>query len=243
MSLTPSFSFTWLWALESSWSQCLWGLGGGHHFVCLEILVLQQGWSSKGQLSFVLTYVITDRCIWLPTFFSYFSASLLLTLLHSGAIPPLVAKTRGLNEDFSMLITFWLEYEVEQLQTMLIHYRSFGKRLFILFLLKLWIYFQGQLFNIRHICYFGILWRSTSTVWNFWCVLYCHTSIFLALFFILYIVVRPITSLGHQERRRVFWKGPKVFEVCPIFSKYIQHIFPGEKKIFSGGHLWLQTWL
>jgi len=112
MSLTPSFSFTWLWALESSWSQCLWGLGGGHHFVCLEILVLQHGWSSKGQLSFVLTYVITDRCIWLPTFFSYFSASLLLTLLHSGAIPPLFAKTRGLNEDFSMLITFWLEYEV-----------------------------------------------------------------------------------------------------------------------------------
>jgi len=47
MSLTPSFSFIWLWAWELGWSQCPWGLGGGHHFVCLEILVLQQGCSSK----------------------------------------------------------------------------------------------------------------------------------------------------------------------------------------------------
>ena len=37
-----------------------------------------------------------------------FSASLLLTLVDSGAIPPLVVKTRGLNEDFSMSITLWL---------------------------------------------------------------------------------------------------------------------------------------
>ena len=38
-------------------------------------------------------------------FSAIFSASLLFTLLHSGAIPPVVVKTRGLNEDFSMSIT------------------------------------------------------------------------------------------------------------------------------------------
>jgi len=42
-------------------------------------------------------------------FFSFFSAGLLLTLLYSGAIPPLVVKTKGLNDkDFSMSITLWL---------------------------------------------------------------------------------------------------------------------------------------
>jgi len=35
MSLTPSFSFLWQWVWELSWSQCPWGLGGGHHLVCL----------------------------------------------------------------------------------------------------------------------------------------------------------------------------------------------------------------
>jgi len=39
----------------------------------------------------------------------HFSASLVLTLVHCGAVPPLVVKTRGLNEDFSMsIITLWL---------------------------------------------------------------------------------------------------------------------------------------
>jgi len=37
----------------------------------------------------------------------FFQLVFLLTLAHSGAIPPLV-KTKGLNEDISMLITFWL---------------------------------------------------------------------------------------------------------------------------------------
>jgi len=41
-------------------------------------------------------------------FLAMFSASLLLTLIHSSAIPPLVVKTRGLNEEFSVSITFWL---------------------------------------------------------------------------------------------------------------------------------------
>ena len=42
-------------------------------------------------------YVCHDRYIWLTAFFGYFFASLLLTLLHSGAIPPLVVKTRVLD--------------------------------------------------------------------------------------------------------------------------------------------------
>jgi len=45
-----------------------------------------------------------DRCIWLPAFFSQF----LLTLVHSGAIPPHAVNTRGLNKDFSMSVTLWL---------------------------------------------------------------------------------------------------------------------------------------
>jgi len=45
---------------------------------------------------------------------------------------------------------------------------------------------------------------------------------------------RPVTSLGHQEGRRVFREGPKFFEPCPIFLNYVQHIFPGWAKIFLG---------
>jgi len=37
----------------------------------------------------------------------HFSTSL-LTLVHSGAIPLLVVKTIGLNEEFSMFIILWL---------------------------------------------------------------------------------------------------------------------------------------
>jgi len=36
---------------------------------------------------------------------------------------------------------------------------------------------------------------------------------------------RPVTSLGHQVGRRVFWKGPKFFKLCPILLNYVQHIF------------------
>jgi len=46
---------------------------------------------------------------------------------------------------------------------------------------------------------------------------------------------RPVTSLGHQEGRRVFREGPTFFELCPIFLNYVQHIFPGGAKIFLGG--------
>jgi len=38
---------------------------------------------------------------------------------------------------------------------------------------------------------------------------------------------RPVTSLGHQWGRGVFWEGPKFFKLCPIFLNYVQHIFPG----------------
>jgi len=40
-----------------------------------------------------------------PCVFSYF---FLPVFFHSGAIPPLVVKTRGLNEDFLMSMTLWL---------------------------------------------------------------------------------------------------------------------------------------
>jgi len=43
---------------------------------------------------------MTDVYVWLPTFFSYFFSQL---FVDSGAIPPFVRKTRGLNEDFSTM--------------------------------------------------------------------------------------------------------------------------------------------
>jgi len=31
---------------------------------------------------------------------------------------------------------------------------------------------------------------------------------------------KPVTSLGHQEGRRVFWEWPKFFKLCPTpFSR------------------------
>ena len=71
MSLTPYFSFTRLWTKELSWNQCPWGPGGGHRFVCLEILVLQQGCSSKGQI-LALSLCRLWQMQWLSAFFSYF---------------------------------------------------------------------------------------------------------------------------------------------------------------------------
>jgi len=43
---------------------------------------------------------MTDAYVWLPTFFSYFFSQ---SFVDSGAIPPFVGKTRGLNEDFSTM--------------------------------------------------------------------------------------------------------------------------------------------
>ena len=60
----------------------------------------------RANLSFVLMYFMTDAYGSLR-FSAIFSASLFFTLLHSGAIPPVVVKTRGLNEDFSISITLW----------------------------------------------------------------------------------------------------------------------------------------
>ena len=47
--------------------------------------------------------------------------------------------------------------------------------------------------------------------------------------------IKPVTSLGHQEGRWVFWERPKSFAICPLFSNYIQHIFPGGAKNFLEG--------
>ena len=49
------------------------------------------------------------------------------------------------------------------------------------------------------------------------------------------VVLRPVTSLGHQEGRRVFWEGPKFFELCPIILIIdVQYIFPRGAKNFLG---------
>ena len=59
---------------------------------------------------------------------------------------------------------------------------------------------------------------------------------------------RPVTSLGHQEGRRVFWDGPRFFELCPKILIDVQYIFPGVAKNFLGGASpslrppWLRSW-
>jgi len=45
---------------------------------------------------------------------------------------------------------------------------------------------------------------------------------------------RPVTSLGHQEGRKIFREGPKFFELCTIFLNCVQHIFPGGEKFSRG---------
>jgi len=39
---------------------------------------------------------------------------------------------------------------------------------------------------------------------------------------------RPVTSLGHQKGRRVFWEGPN-------FLNYVNTFFQGGRKMFSVG--------
>jgi len=43
---------------------------------------------------------------------------------------------------------------------------------------------------------------------------------------------KPVTNLGHQGGRRVFWVRPKVFKPCPIVLNYAQHIFTEGAKRF-----------
>ena len=49
---------------------------------------------------------------------------------------------------------------------------------------------------------------------------------------------RPVTNLGHQAGRRVFWEGAKFFKLFPIASNYVQRIFPGGANNFSPPYLW-----
>ena len=44
---------------------------------------------------------------------------------------------------------------------------------------------------------------------------------------------RPVTSLEHYWGRRFFWEGPKFLKPCPLVLNYIEHIFPGGRKIFQ----------
>jgi len=45
-------------------------------------------------------------------------------------------------------------------------------------------------------------------------------------------IIRPVTSLGHQEGWTFVWEGPDFFELCPKVSHYNQHIFPRGAKNF-----------
>jgi len=46
---------------------------------------------------------------------------------------------------------------------------------------------------------------------------------------------RPVTSLGHQEGRRVFQEGPKCFELCPILLNCVNTFFQGGENVSRGG--------
>jgi len=83
--------------------------------------------------------------------------------------------------------------------------------------------------------------------------LYCSLSICLNLFcfrgsacfaYDKTVINRPITSLGHQEGRRVFWEGPKLFKLCPMVLNYVQLIFTGGlcPPGYGPGHKSTQGW-
>ena len=52
-------------------------------------------------------------------------------------------------------------------------------------------------------------------------------------------IARPVTNVGHQDGRRVFWEGPKIFELCPIVSNGFQ----GTKKFSRGASPPCAPWL
>ena len=53
----------------------------------------------------------------------------------------------------------------------------------------------------------------------------------------------PVTSLRHRGCEEFSKRGDKFFKLCPIVSKYVQHIVPGGAKIFLGeaSPLWLRA--
>jgi len=52
---------------------------------------------------------------------------------------------------------------------------------------------------------------------------------------------RPVTSLGHQSGRRIFWEGPKFFKVCPTHFSWEAKKLLG---VFSPpSPPWLRTWM
>ena len=58
-------------------------------------------------------------------------------------------------------------------------------------------------------------------------------------------VVRAVTILRHQEWQRFFREKSKIFEQCPKFSNYVQHIFlGGGDKLWTGSRpTWFPDWL
>jgi len=78
--------------------------------VNVTLFASKSSYFSKGALQKskpeLCPYVRYDRCIRLPAFFGYFFRQpFVYSVAFSGAILPVVVKTRGLNEDFSMSIT------------------------------------------------------------------------------------------------------------------------------------------
>jgi len=72
----------------------------------------------------------------------------------------------------------------------------------------------------------ALSWHVTNSV---------HFAKLAYLIHLVCVTDRPVTSLGHQGGRRVFWEGDKFFKLCPIVSKYVRHIFSRGGEIFSRG--------
>jgi len=78
---------------------------------------------------------------------------------------------------------------------------------------------------------------KSSKYYSVWQNSYCG---FICTLLILY---QAHNQLGTSGGGRVFREGPKIFELCPIFLHYIQHIFPEVGEKFSRGALppWLRV--
>ena len=58
------------------------------------------------------------------------------------------------------------------------------------------------------------------------------------------LVTRPVTSLGLQDGRRVFWERAKIFELCPIYFRLCPtHFSRGSKNFLGDASLPLPPWL
>jgi len=67
-------------------------------------------------------------------------------------------------------------------------------------------------------------------------------NFFVTLDSVVRLQIRPVTSLGHQDGRRVFSEGPKFFELCPIVKTMSNTFFQGGENFSRGAlHQWLRA--